>query len=507
MRKIIFQVFTRKENYEKHACFTANAKIFNCQYCSKVFLEKKYLVRHLARHDKKYKCTACGKQYSSQKERDQHNCPSVPLSEKKVYPCQYCKKNFYRDLYLKRHIKNFHENKNTNQLEPKEKEAICEICAEKFSNVSSLKQHMAFHSEPRFECSVCNKKFYRKSVLDSHVLSHGSPQLPCDICGKKLKNKKSLDTHMLLHESDKPFSCSKCDKKFIQKMNLLRHEVIHQENVSETCEICNKTLTSKFALVAHQKTHEYQYKDHKCHSCEKSFAKKHLLKKHIVHTHLDKVYSCPYCSRIFKHRNSIRRHLNQSHKSQESEWNDPAVISSFFVDAKSLMNKNSTIPQETFIETKMEISNFDSSNTIESNNFDSNDLESNFSNTVDLKPVFQSDLPNFHTNLQQNSFDNSDLKSIDSSNSLEPNLHSNNLETTIELQSEINQSIFTNNLIETDQQITLGKNAFILDDGTIVQPQEEGNVMIYVLDQRFSNIFNVKSFTNEKNFAAKEKNS
>lgn len=34
-----------------------------------------------------------------------------------------------------------------------------------------------------------------------------------------------------------------------------------------------------------------------------------------------------------------------------------------------------------------------------------------------------------------------------------------------------------------DEQITLRKNAFILEDGTIVQPQEEGDIMFYVFNQ------------------------
>lgn len=35
----------------------------------------------------------------------------------------------------------------------------------------------------------------------------------------------------------------------------------------------------------------------------------------------------------------------------------------------------------------------------------------------------------------------------------------------------------------SDEQITLGKNAFILEDGTIVQPQDEGDIMFYVVNQ------------------------
>lgn len=38
-------------------------------------------------------------------------------------------------------------------------------------------------------------------------------------------------------------------------------------------------------------------------------------------------------------------------------------------------------------------------------------------------------------------------------------------------------------MTDEDREVTLGKNAFILDDGTIVEPQEAGNLMFYVLNQ------------------------
>lgn len=387
-------VFTRKENLQQHSCFL-DGKTFNCTYCPKSFLQKKYLVRHMGKHTGKYTCNACGKQYSSLIEKEGHNCSSVPISQKKIFPCQWCNKKFLRELYLRKHVKSSHKNMNNLLMNNSTKEAICDICAEKFKTVQSLKQHMLQHSEPKHECPICSKKFHRRYVLANHILSHGTPQVPCQLCGKKLKNKKSLKNHMLQHGGEKKYTCEICGKKFLQRTNMLRHQETHSTDNILTCNLCDKTFTSKFNLKVHQQMHHFHLKSYRCQNCDKAFAKNHLLRKHYIHAHLDRVYSCPYCSKKFKHRNSIRRHLHQSHSNYKTEWSDPMVISSFLVEAKSPVNKE-----------------------------------------------------------------------------------------TLEIPSE--SVSVQNSLVENEQQITLGKNAFILEDGTIVQPQEEGNIMIYVLDQQIN---------------------
>lgn len=128
----------------------------------------------------------------------------------------------------------------------------------------------------------------------------------------------------------------------------------------------------------------------------------------------------------------MRRHLNKSHLEKKDEWNDPAVITSFLTDANIL-------------QTKM----FENNNEITCTNPDD-------SNTMNLAEIVNS-----------------------SADSVEP----------AENTSAANENEVLLSLPETeyteisDQQITLGKNAFILEDGTIVQPQPGGNLMFYVLNQ------------------------
>lgn len=395
----------------------------------------------MGKHTGKYTCNACGKQYSSLTEKESHNCSSIPSLQKKIFPCQWCNKKFFRELYLRKHIKKFHKTTNESASDACElKEVICEICAEKFKSIHSLKQHMVQHGDPKFECIICSKKFHRKYVLSNHILSHGTPQLPCEICGKKLKTKKCLKVHMLQHGGEKKYSCVTCGKKFLQRTNMIRHQETHSNQNIFKCPICNKTFMSKFNLKNHQETHNFQLKNYKCEKCHKEFTKNHLLKKHYMHTHLDKVYSCPYCPRKFKHRNSIRRHLQQAHASCKAEWSDPVVISSLLVEAKNVTNKEIIdISSENML--SVELSSLKVPALVKVPIINNTEHVSPILNSVQIPPI----------------------------------------EITTESLSTVSHTVR-----ENEQQITLGKNAFILEDGTIVQPHDEGNIMIYVLDQQLT---------------------
>ena len=48
----VLKVFARKENLITHTCITQKRDChFECPYCQKTFMQKKYLKRHIARHN------------------------------------------------------------------------------------------------------------------------------------------------------------------------------------------------------------------------------------------------------------------------------------------------------------------------------------------------------------------------------------------------------------------------------------------------------------------------
>lgn len=172
------KVFCRNENLKSHICNNTNR--FECAICKKLFTQKKYLTKHVeAKHTNKITCNSCCKSFTTDEEKSEHNC--VATIEKQAFPCITCSKVFYKECYLRKHMR-VHL---PLLVKAKTMRYICEVCGKKFSDGSTLKQHTATHREPTFECHVCGKKFGRRQVLNNHVLTHSVPQV--GICDSLIK--------------------------------------------------------------------------------------------------------------------------------------------------------------------------------------------------------------------------------------------------------------------------------------------------------------------------------
>ena len=141
----ILQAFARKENLKNHSCpmQKMESQNFNCSYCQKNFLRKKYLLRHMLTHIEPKTCKWCRIQYDSRMELDAHHCQAP------MYVCSQCGKRFVREAHLIRH-EQFHDDpkpaiKKTKKRKRKDKPMICEKCGEVFKNIDTLKQHSFSH--------------------------------------------------------------------------------------------------------------------------------------------------------------------------------------------------------------------------------------------------------------------------------------------------------------------------------------------------------------------------
>ncbi|XP_044268277.1 PR domain zinc finger protein 15-like [Tribolium madens] len=374
------KIFCRKENLKSHIC---NLRVrHRCNLCDRSFTQPKYLSRHLgAIHNKKYSCVSCGKNYYSNKELLEHNCSKIPIADKERFMCPICDKLFFREIYLKRHLKT-HDQKGRNS---KPTQITCDICGLNLIYTSYF-SHKKKHEEPSYVCEVCNKKFHRADSLREHILVHQSNEYECNICHKKYKTKKALNYHIKQHNVGS-YKCSLCDATFKLSQSLNRHvRNFHKEKVKP-----NKNM-------------EY--------------------------------YNCPICQKSIKLRSSVLRHLKKAH---------PEVTN---IDLNAIRPKLYTNKNE---------------NT-KNNNNESSEIDDQINNLLN--------------NAQNNSAINKNA--VDS---LVEELDINN-KNEIKQTGEVCVSI--PDLTENYQEITLDKNAYILDNGTIVQPQANSeNVVIYVLDQTY----------------------
>lgn len=168
LNKLCFQIFSRNENLQAHKCNLHKKEQYKCTLCQKKFALKKYLSRHIqAVHERKKSCPKCNKSYHCDKEYREHNCSGVPDSEKEKYPCLLCNKTFFRESYIKKHMKLHAPIK---ESEGGDELFICEICAKTFKTSRNLKRHKRTHSQLSYPCDKCDKSFTRSDTLNHHVI-------------------------------------------------------------------------------------------------------------------------------------------------------------------------------------------------------------------------------------------------------------------------------------------------------------------------------------------------
>ncbi|OXA49683.1 myoneurin [Folsomia candida] len=176
---------------EKEKVQKSGKKRYPCEHCDELFIRKKILVAHLfSKHgiaprkrgtyaEKRHVCPLCSQKYRNPAELALHHrrthtgetpfaCPHCESAfittvsrerhiEKMHWTepplkCTYCPKAFFRHHRLTAHI----------GTHTKQKNYVCEICAQAFSQPTFLKYHQTTHPELNLEayrCTACDKIF------------------------------------------------------------------------------------------------------------------------------------------------------------------------------------------------------------------------------------------------------------------------------------------------------------------------------------------------------------
>ena len=115
--------------------------------------------------------------------------------EPKVFPCQFCNKEYSINFHLKQHIRNVHEEKTKYK---------CDYCDKTFSKECDLSVHNDKHIHTVHEglknymCDTCEKSFTHKGYLKKHILTihEGHRDYKCNFCGKFFTHAHVLKTHI-----------------------------------------------------------------------------------------------------------------------------------------------------------------------------------------------------------------------------------------------------------------------------------------------------------------------
>ncbi|XP_055522409.1 zinc finger protein 729-like [Wyeomyia smithii] len=249
--------FCRKPRLIDHLLYHMNPGSFQCEICSKQFLNRESLKRHKdTAHtnviEAVLKCSFCPKTFTRQKTLHVHEKYHRKLKENKWH-CEICDKYFAYESILQGHNERKHSTK--------EFKLVCHVCAKGFHTQVSYTSHMACHDDSlkrskqpadfeRVQCTECTS-WILKNNIKKHMLVHSGTQT-CEHCGQECKSIMALRYHRAQHRAA-IIECTICGKTFKQQLSLKEHMTTHTGEVLYSCDFCDKTFNSKANRAAHRK--------------------------------------------------------------------------------------------------------------------------------------------------------------------------------------------------------------------------------------------------------------
>ncbi|XP_063709025.1 zinc finger and BTB domain-containing protein 17-like [Culicoides brevitarsis] len=210
-----------REEYINHVHKTHypnKKRIYICDFCPTVYLDKVFFKAHIWQHQGGLKCDHCHEVFFDMTKRQEH---------------------------IEKHIEK--------QEQRKEILFICHFCDRKTNTKAAIKMHL-FNKhaiDKIFKCEKCDTMFKTKKRLSDHVLRYHTEQSAvCPHCGKKCSNAKNLKRHVSNnHEGTKrkkknkipltrEFACDECDAKFLYKSSLKKHKFSHSKTRPYNCHMC-----------------------------------------------------------------------------------------------------------------------------------------------------------------------------------------------------------------------------------------------------------------------------
>ncbi|XP_034749594.1 oocyte zinc finger protein XlCOF6-like isoform X1 [Etheostoma cragini] len=348
-------------------------KQFSCSKCTKRFVVKSSLKRHMTTHIVGKPLEDCeGPEPAKNLDPDRHPEPKTDdqtgdSSEPETDDSEDQEDTAKAQSNLKS-LKKDDVPVSDTQSSTGKKEFSCSKCTKRFGLKSSLKRHMRTHTVKKCcSCSVCNKGFQMKSHLQRHMIIHtGEKAFSCSVCEKRFGYKATLQQHMATHTGEKRLRCSVCDQRFTWHSQLRKHRAVcckpsrlrrrqtermereanredrggpgparkseprrysepktddqtgdSSEPETDDSEDQEETIEAQSGLMSLGKDEvpvsetrcRTGTKEFSCSKCTKRFGFKSFLKRH-MRTHLEeKLVHCPVCKRGFRREIHLQGHM------------------------------------------------------------------------------------------------------------------------------------------------------------------------------------------------------
>ncbi|XP_071491755.1 uncharacterized protein [Diadema antillarum] len=203
---------------------------------------------------------------------------------------------------------------------------ICELCAAKFRDETSMLEHKESHitdQEGTFYCPECTIVCAGVEMLREHYHEEHKNKLmryQCAECPFATNRFYQMSTHQAMHTGQKGVTCQQCGKVLANQYNLKVHKFrkhTTEEQKTVQCSACPYRCADKSVLRDHIKQHhKHMLKNpiyHRCPQCDYVGHKKQSLEFHMrVHTE-QRRFKCNRCPYASKTKNHLKIHM-QTHE-------------------------------------------------------------------------------------------------------------------------------------------------------------------------------------------------
>ncbi|XP_034489153.1 zinc finger protein 84 [Drosophila innubila] len=226
------RVFDKKKSLTVHllSVHAEQSKLIPCQWCTRKFYRRDYLVKHLKRHGIREQDIPLAETLIA--------ATSKPNGAKRI-TCKICNMHFERIIDLRAHIQlelklalSLHQNYDSPQNYSITNESGYELQL----GDSETEDEMQMQSTPAnqstsrlvYICELCKVQCRRKYEMIQHQRTmHRFDKMPheCEICIFKCVCKSIMDQHRQsqCHSAEKKYACSRCSYKFMWPENLQQH--------------------------------------------------------------------------------------------------------------------------------------------------------------------------------------------------------------------------------------------------------------------------------------------
>lgn len=261
------------ENEESTAYHKVSEYTHKCKWCDQLFVEKKNMGKHIARHFKgarlnKLTCISCFclvDRHILKRHMHMTHEDDVVLCQKRKF-CAHCSYSTKKSN-LEKHVLEAH---------PSLLKIECRICDARFSTTLSYNKHFQMThgkslDEGDLTCLFCNKQFDSLNQLYCHfsiVHMKKNKDLYCALCCKYFYCHTDLDNHQEeFHQNDK-YQCGLCFVDFESVQSCEEHVVVHKRKTDFQCLLCKFYFETGEMMEKHKSSHSEIVK---CLVCDRRF--------------------------------------------------------------------------------------------------------------------------------------------------------------------------------------------------------------------------------------------